>query len=479
MQRINGHTNSNIIFSVNSVKKSLRDQWLIFSFTLLLIFTSQFLFAQNPINRDAKKYYQKAVQIIDKKDFSNGNLDLAMINIQKASEIDPEYPEINYYMAMVFYYQKDYVKSDQYFLKYRSQVKTVSPDYYLYEGITKYKLTDNASAQEHLQGFINTLAADKDHNKDSLARRHIQLAKQSQTLMSKILPSKKEPITAINTEAYDEYYPILSSDRKRILFNRLETDTVTGKPINRIYVYYIEGDTNGPNPRLLPLNNIENKEFIVTSMNTTGKKLLLVSKDKDGLYDIYESEWMIREWTAPRKMYSQINSYADDKFAMYGHNDSLIYVISNRPGGYGGYDIWKINNTSHILYETMINLGPVINTEFNENYIATVPNSNLLFFSTEGHLNIGESDVFRTRLEAGQYTRPVNLGYPINTTADENTFFPYPTANMGLSSQKNSTWDIVITYLPPKAKKPAYILQEQYLEDAHLGKVTIITPKDE
>ena len=102
-----------------------------------------------------------------------------------------------------------------------------------------------------------------------------------------------------------------------------------------------------------------------------------------------------------------------------------------------------------------------------------------MFFSTEGHLNIGESDVFRTRLEAGQYTRPVNLGYPINTTADENTFFPYPTANMGLSSQKNSTWDIVITYLPPKAKKPAYILQEQYLEDAHLGKVTIITPKDE
>jgi hypothetical protein len=448
------------------------------SFLMILMVSNQ-LSAQATINKAAKKYYQKAVLILDKKDFSNGNLDVSIENLNKASEIDPTYAEINFYFGMAYYYKKEFQKSDSFFLKYRSQSKNVNPDYYLFEGIVKYKLTDNNSAQEHLQGFLNTFASDKDKYKDSLARRHIQLAKQSQTLMSKILPSKKEPISAINTEMYDEYYPILSSDRKRILFNRIETDTTTGKPINKIYVYYIEGDTNGPNPRLLPLNNIENKEFIVTSMNNTGKKILLVSKDKDGLYDIYESEWMIREWTAPRKMYSQINSYADDKFAIYGHNDSLIYVISNRSGGYGGYDIWKINNTPRIIYESIINLGPVINTEYNENYISTVPNSNLIFFATEGHLNIGESDIFRTRLEYGQYTRPVNLGYPINTTADENTFFPYPTANMGLSSQKNATWDIVITYLPPKAKKPAYILQEQYLEDAHLGKTTIITPKDE
>lgn len=470
MQRIN---------IVYSKIHSYRFRLLKIAGLLLLFILTNKSFAQVTINKDAKKYFQKAVLIIDKKDFANNNLDIAIENLQKAGELDPAYPEISFYQGMSFYYKKEYIKADEYFIQYRSLTKNVAPDYYLFEGIVKYKLSDNNSAQEHLQGFLNTFASDKDKHKDSLARRHIQLSKQSQTLMSKKLPSKKEPISAINTEMYDEYYPILSSDRKKIYFNRIETDTTTGKPINRIYVYYTEGDTNGPNPRLLPLNNFEKKEFIITSVNTTGKKILLVSKDNNGLYDVYESEWMIREFTAPRKMYSQINSYADDKFAMYGHNDSLIYVISNRPGGYGGYDIWKINNTTRILYETMINLGPVINTEYNETYIATVPNSNVLFFTTEGHLNIGESDIFRTRLEAGQYTRPVNLGYPINTTEDENTFFPYPTANMGLSSQKNSTWDIVITYLPPKAKKPAYILQEQYLEDARLGKTTVVTPKDE
>ncbi len=453
-------------------------QRIIITFILSFLFTLS-IRSQTTIHREAKKYYQNAVQLIEKKNFENGQLNTAVENLLKAYEIDPTYGNISFYLGMAYYYLTDYYTADKYFLKYRSLVEQMHPDYYLYEGIVKYKLTDNTAAQEHLQYFLNTMAADKDRFKDSMARRGLQLSKQSQTLMSKILPSKKEPYSAINTIEYDEYYPILSSDRKKIIYNRLETDSTTGKPINRIYIYFIEGDTIGPNPRLLPLNNIENREFIITSMHTNGKRILLISKDNKGLYDIYESEWMVREFTAPLKMYSQINSYADEKFATYGHNDSLIYVVSNRPGGYGGYDIWKINYNSRYINESMINLGPTINTEYNENYIATVNNSNLLFFASEGHLNIGESDIFKTRLEYGQYTRPVNLGYPINTTGNENTFFPYPSANMGLSTLKSTSWDITITYLPPKAKSPAYIMEEQYLEDAKLLKSTVIIPKDE
>jgi hypothetical protein len=449
----------------------------------IIIFIWIFLFSsmawsQNPIHKDARKFYESAVQTIDNKDFKNNRLNTAIENLLKARTIDSSYYNINYYLGLGFYYQREYASSDFYFTRYRKQNNLPHPDFYLYDGIVKYKLSDNATALEYLQTFLSSLAADKDHYKDSVARRHIQLSKQSQTLMSKILPSKKELIKSINTDEFDEFYPMFTPDRKRILFNRMEKDSA-GKYFNRIYQYFVEGDTNGTNPRLLPINNIDGKEYIITSINNNGKKILLISKDEKGLYDIYESEWMVFEYTAPRKLYSQINSYADDKFATYGHNDSLIYVISNRTGGYGGYDIWKINNTPRIQYESIINIGPVINTEFNENYIATVNNSNIIFFSTEGHLNIGESDVFRTRLELGQYTRPVNLGYPINTTADENTFFPYPTANMGLSTVKNASWDINTTYLPPKVKKPSYILQEQYLEDANLGKLTVIMPKDE
>lgn len=445
-------------------------------FAILIILQT---YSQTEIDKGAKKYYQAAIQVIDKENFKETQLNNAIENLKKAYEIDSSFSDISLYFGKAYYYLKAYELADQYFLKYKSLNKQqqLSADYFLFEGIVKYKLTDNISAQEHLQYYLNTFVGDK--FKDSVCRRNLQLSRQSQTLMSKILPSKKEAYCIINTKEFDEYYPILSSDRKKIIYNRIENDSASGKMINRIYIYFLEGDTSRLNPRHLPINNIENREFIITSMNTSGEKILLVSKDNKGMYDIYESEWMIREYTAPRKLYSQINSYADDKFATYGHNDSLIYVVSNRQGGYGNYDIWKINNTSRIIYESMINLGPMINTEYNENYIAPVNNSNIIFFASEGHLNIGESDIFKTRLEYGQYTRPVNLGYPINTTADENSFFPYPTANMGLSSVKNISWDITITYLPPKAKKPAYMFEEQYLEDIHLGKTTFITPSDE
>ncbi len=470
-------TENTDIFSVTSLSFSLCTLWLKRSLPLFAFLLTIPIFSQTEINKDAKKYFQAGVQIIDKGNFAEGQLTTAIENLTKAYGIDSVFSDISLYLGKAYYYQKGYIAANRYFQKYKSLNKQPGGDYYLFEGIVKYKLTDNVGAQEHLLFYLNTFYGNS--YKDSLARRNLQLSKQSQTLMSKILPSKKESFLAINSPDCDEYYPILTPDNKKIIYNRLEKDSVTGKMVNRIYIYFVEGDTLGPNPRLLPINNIENREFIATYMNSTGKKILLVSKDNKGFYDIYESEWMIREYTAPRKMYSQINSYADDRFATYGHNDSLIYIVSNRPGGYGGYDIWKINNSSNIIYESMINLGPVINTEYNENYIATVSNSNLIFFASEGHLNIGESDIFKTRLEAGQYTRPVNLGYPINTTSDENSFFPYPTANMGLSSVQNGSWDIMITYLPPKAKKPSYIRDEQYLEDVRLGKKTIITPKDE
>ena len=448
---------------------------------ILLIFTLGLAilnsYGQQVIHKDAKKFYKAAVVILGKKNIDPVQLNNAFSNLKKAYEIDSSYADIRLYLGVAYFYKSEYQQADIQFTNYKSMVKNIDANYFLYGGIVKYKLTDNITAQENLQYYLNTFGGNQ--YLDSIAKRHLQLAKQSQTLMSKTLPSKKEIYSAINTEEYDEYYPILSADRKKIYFNRLETDTTSGKDINRIYIYFIEGDTMGANPRPLLLNNIENKEFIITSVNNNGKKILLISKDNNGLYDIYESEWMVREFAAPRKMYSQLNSYADDKFATYGHNDSLIYIISNRPGGYGGYDIWKINYNSRIINESMINLGPLINTEYNENFIATVSNSNLLFFASEGHLNIGESDIFKTRLEYGQYTRPINLGYPINTTNDENSFYPFPTANMGLSSQKNASWDIITTYLPPKAKKPAYIMQEQYLDDAKLGKTSIITPKDE
>lgn len=445
--------------------------------SIIILLLSIHLHAQDLLNREARKYYLPSVEKLENKTFTNHDLPNLIVNLKKSNELDPNFADIKYYLGLAYMYNEEFVESNIQFENYKQQSKKLKPEFYLYFAITKYRINENVEAQNNLQYYLTNHSGNTSN--DSIANRYLQLSRNSQTLMAKLLPSKKESIAAINTDEFDEYYPILSPDKKKIIFNRLEMDSATRKPINRIYIYYLQGDTNGPNPRLLPINNIDRKEYIITSMHNSGKKILLISKDNKGLYDIYESEWMVYEFGPPQKMYSQINSYADDKFATYGHNDSLIYVISNRPGGFGGYDVWKINYNNRYIYESMINLGPGINSEYDENYISTVSNSNLLFFTSDGHLNIGESDIFKTRLEYGQYTRPINLGYPINTTRNEKSFFPYPNANMGLSTIKNNSLDIIITYLPPKAKSPAYLMEEQLLGDSYYLKSNIIIPRDE
>lgn len=453
-------------------------------FILSFIFSCVGLNGQREINSSAKKYYNIATKILIKPNPSNKEAQKAVTNLNLAFQEDPEYPLLKFYSGLGYLHLENYDEAWKWLGSYKDATREYHKDFDLYYGFAAYKQNENIIAQEHLQVYINSYSGGP--YKDSLALRIFQLSRQSQTLMSKVLPSKKEFLTAINTDEGDEFYPVLTPDKKHIFFNRLSWDNEQGKKVNKIYDYNLELPPGENNPSLLPINNLQGKEFIITSVSSNGRKILLISKDKRGKYDVYESEYMVREWRAPHKMYSQINSTEDEKFATYGHNDSLIYIVSNRPGGYGGYDIWKINYNDRYIHESLINLGPQINTEYDENYISCVNNSNIVFFTSEGHLCIGESDIFKTKLEYGQYSRPVNLGYPINTNGNEETFFAYPTANMGLTVINNEigdlgakSSDIYITYLPPKAKKPGYIFDQDYINDIKLRNGILIIPQDE
>jgi ribosomal protein L17 len=96
--------------------------------------------------------------------------------------------------------------------------------------------------------------------------------------------------------------------------------------------------------------------------------------------------------------------------------------ISDRPGGYGGLDLYiskKINGD----WGPAVNLGPVINTSLNEDRPFLINNGKTLFFSSQGHITIGGYDLFRSDLQTNNiWSNPLNLGYPLNTP-DDNIFF--------------------------------------------------------
>ena len=102
-----------------------------------------------------------------------------------------------------------------------------------------------------------------------------------------------------------------------------------------------------------------------------------------------------------------------------------LYFTSNRAGGYGGLDIYKSERTRGGDWGPAMNLGPVINSKYNEDTPFITADGNTIYFSSMGHYNMGGYDIFySTRLDNGQWSKPINAGYPLNTTHDDLFFTP-------------------------------------------------------
>ena len=102
-----------------------------------------------------------------------------------------------------------------------------------------------------------------------------------------------------------------------------------------------------------------------------------------------------------------------------------LYFVSDMPGGFGGEDIWKANITPSGTLENIQNLGSKINTEKDEMFPYIYKN-HILFFSSEGHIGMGGLDIFYSEIEQGVFSKPTNLGAPINSTSDDFSILLYP-----------------------------------------------------
>lgn len=141
-----------------------------------------------------------------------------------------------------------------------------------------------------------------------------------------------------------------------------------------------------------------------------------------GSGDIYVSTFnQDQKWSNPKPIDEKlINSSFFESSASITSDGKTLYFVSERErGGFGFGDIWVSNKVAG-QWSKPTNLGPKINTEFDEIGVSIHPDGKTLFFSSNGHNAIGMHDIFiTTKDENGDWIRPINLGYPINTTKDE------------------------------------------------------------
>jgi Tol biopolymer transport system component len=121
------------------------------------------------------------------------------------------------------------------------------------------------------------------------------------------------------------------------------------------------------------------------------------------------------KWGKPLNMGAIINTEYDEE-TVFAHPDGkTLYFISERKGGYGNADIWMVKRVSKTVWGKPVNLGAEINTEFDEVGVFLAPDGKTLFFSSNNKASMGSYDVFKSTLEGEKWSKPVNVGYPINT----------------------------------------------------------------
>jgi Tol biopolymer transport system component len=230
----------------------------------------------------------------------------------------------------------------------------------------------------------------------------------------------------INTK-YDEYTPVLDALETTLIFTSRRPETTgggiadDGKYFEDIYISNkINGQWNKP---ISIGSNINTEGHEATISLSADGEQLYIYRDDMGDGNIYMSKFNGDIWGKPVKLEPTVNSGARETHASVSADNNTLYFTSDREGGYGGLDIYMSKRLPNGEWGKITNLGPTINTKYDEEGPFVHPDGNTLFFSSKGHNSIGGFDIFfSVRQPDGSWIPPQNMGYPINTPDDEYFF---------------------------------------------------------
>jgi outer membrane protein OmpA-like peptidoglycan-associated protein len=238
----------------------------------------------------------------------------------------------------------------------------------------------------------------------------------------------------INSE-FDDYGPVMNEAGTEIVFTtRRKDDNLNenvaddNKPWEDIFISTKAGDKwNYAKNIGAPVNGDTHDSNLALSAD--GKLLFKYSDDNGG--DIHYCELQDNgTWSEPVALPGIINSTFEEKSITISRDEKTLYFMSNRPGGFGGTDLYKASKDSKGHWSNVKNLGPKINTDLDEDgpYINEFNNVITLYFSSKGHKGMGGYDIFRSTYDAAknEWSDPINLGYPINTPDDDVYFITSP-----------------------------------------------------
>ncbi len=410
-------------------------------------FFSMLTFAQNvefkAANfKDDKEGLKKAEEAIKKGDefLALGNEAVFQVqspgfNFQKAlkeylvaQKFNPNNGHLNFKVGVCYAYSTDPTKCIEFFKKANTLDPACDPfmNYYLGYAYQLEEKFDDAT-KAYLAFETNYKKADNFTKFVSQRKNECKLAK---TAKAAPVRAWVDNVPTLNSE-FDEISPSITTDGSELILtsnrpNGHATNEVGGYDKDIYTASLNDGKWSAPKAIAGPINS--EGDDVSNSMNYDGTKMLL-HRLVNGQYDIFESKLSGLNWSNPTPAHFAISSAkANEQYGTYSDDGWSIYFMRDNDSRANGFDIMYSSMQSKLQKDYMAaTMIPTVNSKFNDGPIYLHIDGETMYIASEGHESIGGYDIFVSKKVGGQWTKPVNMGYPINTPYDD--FFFASTAN--------------------------------------------------
>ena len=371
------------------------------------------------INKKAFSVYMQAMEKANGRDFKAA-IDL----LEQCITLEPKYADAFLSLGGVYGQLKNYTKSTENYEK----AFAIDPNY-----TNEYKLpySINLAGQGKFQEALNTINSLLRSQKIPPATiRAAEFRKKTFQFAVDYAASHSNssyqftPVNlgdSINTSS-SEYYPSITINDSLFVFTR------RGAGIREDFV----------ESTILPGHEYSKSKTISGSINEEPSKgAINISQDGDwlmfagnfpskgfGNFDLYISYQTPQGWSEPINLGPQVNTEFWESSPSLSSDKSTLYFSSDRPGGYGGKDLYVSHRLPTGKWSEALNMGSSVNTAGDELAPFIHADNNTLYFTSDGLPGYGGSDLFvMRRKNANEWNAPENLGYPINTIESDGSLF--------------------------------------------------------
>ncbi|MBS1948483.1 MAG: PD40 domain-containing protein [Bacteroidetes bacterium] len=386
-------------------------------FIILFVMEASFSMAQyspEKVNPKAVQLYTKALEIAREGQFKE-----AIGILQKSLKIDGHFEDAYLSMAGMYGELKNYQAAIDNYERARSIDSNYFIDFSLSYSIDLAGKGEFGKALDAVNKFLSISNLNESGTKAANYRKKCYQFAIDYANAHPADGYKFEPQNlgdSVNSDV-SEYYPTITIDGKKLVFTR----RVNNDNEDFYESYLIDGKWS--RARGLGGNINTNMNEGAQNISQDGQWLIFTGcnfPEGYGSCDLYISYLEKDGWSSPENLGRGINTEFWESAPSLSPDKRDLYFTSNRPGGYGGNDIYVSHRMQNGRWSEPQNLGPAINTIGDESAPFIHADNQTLYFTSSGHQGYGGDDLFVSRKDStGKWTKPLNLGYPVNTIENE------------------------------------------------------------